>query len=492
VNLSRRAVLAAGIPAILPAAQSRRPNILFCIADDMSFAHTGATGCRTVNTPGFDRVASSGVLFRNAYSLSPGCAPSRAGLLTGRYPWQLREAGTHASGFPRDLTVYPDLLAQAGYYTGLTGKGAGPTNFKGDGWPHNPAGPSFDKVKAKSPVQGIHENDYAANFEAFLNARPKDSPFCFWYGCHEPHRAYEPGSGARSGKRLDDVVVPPFLPDTPETRSDLLDYMAEIEHFDRHLVRMLDLLEKRGELANTLVVVTADNGCAFPGSKATLYDYGIHLPLAIMLPAQAKGGRAVNGLVSFADFAPTFLDAAGLQAPANLVGQTLLPLLRGDRPLDRRRVFSGRERHSHARRDNLGYPARAMREGNYLCIWNMKPERWPAGDESGGFADIDNGPTKRWMMSHRDHALFAHSFGLRPAWQLFDVAKDPGCLNNLAGNAKLHAPLRATMEKELTAQGDLRLTGNGGIWESYPRYSPMRPELGGFVEQGKYNPAYRR
>jgi uncharacterized sulfatase len=98
-SLTRRSVLAmAGLPAALRAAPARRPNILFCIADDQSYAHTSAAGCRGVKTPAFDRVAAGGVLFRNAYSLSPGCAPSRAGLLTGRYPWQLEEAGTHASG----------------------------------------------------------------------------------------------------------------------------------------------------------------------------------------------------------------------------------------------------------------------------------------------------------------------------------------------------------------------------------------------------------
>lgn len=486
--MTRRTLLGSA-PALLRAAAARRPNILFCIADDQSYA----TSRKTLQTPGFDRVAASGVLFRNAYSLSPGCAPSRAGLLTGRYPWQIGEAGTHASGFPRQLSVYPDLLAKSGYYIGLTGKGAGPCNFKGDGWPHNPAGPAFDLHHATPPTQGITNEDYAANFEAFLAKRPADQPFCFWYGCHEPHRQYEPGSGRRAGKRLDDVTVPPFLPDNEEVRSDLLDYCLEIEHFDRHLARMLDLLAKRGELDNTLVVVTADNGMSFPGAKATMYDYGIHLPLAIMLPSQAKGGRVLSDLVSFADFAPTFLDLAGLTPPAPFVGQSLLPLLRTNKSLNRRRVFSGRERHSHARRDNLGYPARALREGDHLYIWNMKPDRWPAGDPQGAYADIDAGPTKQWMMAHREHPLFEHSFGLRPEEQLFNVTQDPGCLENLApAQALLRQRLRATLEKELRAHGDPRLLDRGDIWESYPRHSPMRPELGGFAERGQYNPAYRR
>ncbi len=493
---------AAGAPAILRGAAARRPNILFAIADDQSYPHASAMGDKVVKTPAFDRVAKDGVLFRQAYSLSPGCAPSRAGILTGRFPWQLEEAGTHASLFPKELTVYPDLLEMSGYFVGLTGKGAGPCNFKGAGWTRNPAGPAFDEHRLDPPIPNINVNDYAANCEDFLRARPKDKPFCFWYGSTEPHRGYTRGSGLKSGKRLEDVFVPPFLPDTPEVQSDILDYYHEIEYFDRHLGRMLALLEKAGELENTLVVATSDNGMPFPGSKATMYDYGIHLPLAVMWKAEAKGGRTSDDLVSFADYAPTFLEAAGVQVPAQMAGRSLLALVRSGRSgviePQRTRVFSGRERHSHARFDNLGYPARAMREGNYLYVWNMKPDRWPAGDPEL-FADIDGGPTKNWMMDHRKEtkvgALFEQGFGKRPEEQMFDISKDPGCLDNLApvaAHESTRKSMRAALEKALTGQKDPRLLGNADIWESYPRFSPMRPELGGFAEQGKSNPKYRR
>jgi len=266
---TRREFLAAGAgaPAILRAAKARRPNILLAISDDQSHVHTGATGDRVVKTPAFDSVADGGVLFRQAYSLSPGCAPSRAGILTGRFPWQLEEAGTHASYFPRKFVVYPDLLEQNGYFVGLTGKGAGPCNFKEAGWSRNPAGPNYDRRKLEQPLPYINVNDYAANFQEFLAARPKDRPFCFWFGCTEPHRAYQKGSGLKSGKRLEDVAVPPFLPDTAEVRSDILDYYLEIEHFDCHLRLMLDLLNKAGELENTLVVVTPTMACRFPAPK---------------------------------------------------------------------------------------------------------------------------------------------------------------------------------------------------------------------------------
>jgi uncharacterized sulfatase len=268
---TRRAFLAA--PALLRPAQARRPNILFAIADDQSFPHTSAMGDPVVKTPAFDRVAASGVLFRNAFCPAPQCAPSRAALLTSRHIWQLEEAGTHASLFPSKFAAYTTLLARAGYHVGLSGKGAGPCNFKDGGWPHNPAGRSYDARRIEPP-EGINTNDYAANFADFLAARPKDAPFCFWFGSQEPHRAYARGSGVRSGKRLADAVVPPFLPDTGEVRSDILDYLTEIEYFDRQLARHLEQIARLGELENTIVVVTADNGMSFPHAKANLYDYG--------------------------------------------------------------------------------------------------------------------------------------------------------------------------------------------------------------------------
>jgi uncharacterized sulfatase len=225
-----------------------------------------------------------------------------------------------------------------------------------------------------------------------------------------------------------------------------------------------------------------------------MYEYGIHLPLAIMWPERVKGGRKVDEVVSFADYAPTFMEAAGLRASPDITGRSLIPLLTGGRPGARRYALSGRERHSHARRDNLGYPSRAIRTRDYLYIRNFAPERWPAGDPEI-YADIDNGPTKTFMMERRDEykRLFEAAFGKHPEEELFDIRQDPGCLTNLAGNPaheRTRKELRSELDKVLTAQRDPRMTGNGDIWESYPRFSAMRPQLGGFAEQGAYNPKY--
>lgn len=503
-RLTRREFTGAGLGAVTMAcrpARPRRPNILFAISDDQSYPHASAYGDPVVKTPAFDRVAERGVLFRQAFCMSPGCAPSRASILTGRPHWQLEEAGTHASHFPTKFRVYPQLLEAAGYHVGITAKGAGPCNWQESGWEHNPAGRSYDNRRLPEAPQGINRNDYAGNFEDFLAARDGDQPFCFWYGGTEPHRVFKEGIGLETGKRLEDVVVPAFLPDVPEIRNDILDYYTEIEHFDEHLGRMLDLLERRGELENTIVVATSDNGMAFPRAKANMYEYGIRMPLAISWPAQARGGRVSEDLVSFIDFAPTFLEAAGVEAPPEVVGRSLVSLLRsgssGKIEPERRKVHSGRERHSHSRYDNLGYPNRVLRTDRHLFVWNMKPELWPAGDPPG-FHDVDDSPTKTYMLKRRNDPkvapLFEAAFGKRPEEELFDVVNDPACMKNLAGDPA-HAgtcrELRAELEEDLKRLGDPRALGRGDIFDSYPRFSSMRPQLGGFAEQGEYNPKFR-
>jgi uncharacterized sulfatase len=496
--MTRRTLLAA--PAILTAQNRRPPNILIAIADDQSWLHTSAYGDPVVRTPAFDRVARNGVLFQNAFCAAPQCAPSRAAFLTGRHIWQLEEAGTHASFFPRKWKVFTERLQQSGYHIGLTGKGAGPCDWQGSGWEHNPAGPAYNSHKAANPPEGVNANDYAANFAGFLSGRPKDKPFCFWFGSQEPHRIYKAGSGIASGKALDKVRVPGFLPDCREVRSDILDYLTEIEYFDRQLDTHLKLLEKQGQLENTLVIVTADNGMSFPHSKANLYDHGWHLPLAISWPARFPKGRTVTDLVSFIDLAPTILEAAGVPLHEGITGRSLLPTLDSSKSglvdSTRTRVLAGRERHSHARYDNLGYPARAIRTSGYLYIRNFKPDRWPAGDPEL-YADIDNGPSKTYMMENRAKSgvdrLFALAFGKRPEEELFDLRKDPDCLHNLAlskTHERTRAGLRSELDQTIASQGDPRARGSE-IFDSYPRVSDMRPQLGGFAERAKYNPRYK-
>jgi len=470
------------------AAQASWPNILVAIADDQSYPYASAYGTPGIQTPAFDYIASRGCCFSNAYACSPGSSPSRASLLTGLYPWQIEEAGTHASAFPARYTCYPELLASFGYGTGFTGKGWGPGNWEVSGRKENPAGPEFNGIHLdRVPCDGISDIDYAGNFKVFLDSLEPGTPFCFWYGAKEPHRPYTPGSGIRNGVNPDGLLLPDDLPDAREVRSDLADYIREIEWFDTQLGVMLEELDRRNLLQNTIVVVTADNGMPFPHAKANCYDGGTHVPLAICWGDRIKKHGIEPAIVSLVDLFPSFLEWCEIdwEGRSGLSGRSLSPLLGiTDGVLGDDAAFSGRERHSSARPDNMGYPSRAIRTGKWLLIHNFHPERWPAGDprELGhgspydGYYDIDGSPTLRFLIDGQDDVRISPYFqlatGKRPEFELFDLEEDPACTRNLYGNSAFRTTadsLQALLRNKLLQSGDSRLGDRPEIWESYPR-----------------------
>ncbi len=478
---------------LLPASPQRaaepakRPNILFAIADDASYPHMSAYGTTWVKTPAFDRVAREGILFNNAYTPNAKCAPSRAAILTGRNSWQLKEAANHQSFFPLEFKTFPEALAEHGYFAGKTHKGWAPgVANDADGNPRQLTGISFDKRQAEPPAQAIAKTDYAANFRDFLDARPKDKPWCFWYGSVEPHRAYEYGAGVnKGGKKLSDVdEVPEFWPDTEVIRTDMLDYAFEIEHFDRHLGRMIEELEKRGELDNTLIVVTADNGMPFPRVKGQEYELSNHLPLAMTWKSRIKNpGRVVDDYVSFIDFAPTFLEAAGVDWEESGMkpspGRSLTDIFDSEKAgqvnPERDHVLIGKERHDVGRPRDQGYPIRGIVKNGMLYLRNFEPDRWPAGNPETGYPNCDASPTKTQVLESRTMApatqYWQLSFGKRPAEELYNVKDDPGCLRNLAGRpetAATQSALAEHMMSELKQQGDPRVFGQGHIFDEYP------------------------
>jgi uncharacterized sulfatase len=467
------------------------PNILFVISDDQSYPHASAyVESAMLSTPGFDYVAMAGALFTNFYVTSPGSSPSRASMLTGLYPWQIEEAGTHASSFPAKYACFPEVLKnEAGYHIGFTGKGWGPGNWQVSGRPHNPAGPAYNQILLTPPYSGISNIDYAGNFKKFLSEREPGQPFCFWLGTNEPHRAYQTDSWTRDGKSLASASVPGYLPETDAVRSDMLNYAVEIEWFDRHLMACIDELVRTGELDNTLIIVTADNGMPFPRAKANCYDSGIHVPLAICWGAKIQASQVINALTSSVDLFPTLLEAANMEKKSGLSGQSLLPLIDGKaEEYTSDAVYSGRERHSSARYANLGYPIRTVRWENYLLVWNLHPERWPAGDpqsmqENGtlnemhkAYFDIDSSPSKTYLTdNYTNQAVVPYldaAVAKRKEYELFDLANDAACMTDLSGDDSHQDILRMMQQKlenRLRETGDTRLGDNPEIWENYPR-----------------------
>ncbi|RJP27043.1 MAG: heparan N-sulfatase [Candidatus Omnitrophota bacterium] len=469
----------------------KKPNILFCIADDASYPHMGAYGCPWINTPGFDRVANEGILFTHAYTPNAKCAPSRACILTGRNSWQLEEAANHWCFFPEKFKTYPEVLVEHGYHVGYTAKGWAP-GVPGtiNGQKRLLTGKAYDTRKTVPPTRAINKNDYAANFQDFLDDKPDGVPFCFWYGSTEPHRAYEYESGIRKGGKntaqIDKVFS--FWPDNETVRTDMLDYAFEIEYFDLHLQKMMALLEERGELDNTLIVVTADNGMPFPRIKGQEYEYSNHLPLAIMWKQGIqKSGRIVDDYVSFIDFAPTFLELAGIQEKQSgmqsIAGRNLSDILYSKKSgrVNRKRdhVLIGKERHDIGRPNDWGYPIRGIVKDDFLYLHNFEPARWPAGNPETGYLNADGSPTKTECVQARNnpdlHHYWQWNLGKRPAEELYNVKEDPDCMKNLAETNQykdLKTKLKEQLFVELKKQQDPRMDKKGTVFDRYPYADP--------------------
>jgi N-sulfoglucosamine sulfohydrolase len=469
---------------------AERPNILLAIADDWSFGHATAYGCEWVETPNFDRVAKEGILFQRAYTPNAKCAPSRATILTGRYSWQLEEAGNHMCIFPAKFGGYVERLAADGYFAGFTGKGWGPGIANdSSGKRRAITGKAYSRRTSAPPAKGISRNDYAANFQDFLKEAPAGKPWVFWYGTTEPHRAYEFQSGVRLGKKLSDIDrVPEYWPDNETVRHDMLDYAIEVEHYDTHLGRIIDTLEAAGQLDNTLIVATSDHGMPFPRVKGQAYAHSNHIPLAICWPRGIKGSaRVVDDFVNFSDLAPTFLEAAETDLPEPIMqpisGSSLFDIFSVSKSgivnQARDHVLIGKERHDIGRPEAGGYPIRGICQGDWLYLQNFETDRWPAGNPETGYLNCDASPTKTDILQKRRGgdaiAFWDLAFGKRPSEELFNLKDDPDCVNNLASSAEhasQMAKLSSRMVNLLKQQGDPRMFGNGSVFDGYPYSSP--------------------
>lgn len=467
--------------------KDKRPNVLFAIADDWSFGHASAYGCKWTQTPNFDRIAKSGLLFTRAYTPNAKCAPSRACILTGRNSWQLEEACNHVIDFPVQFKSFPEALGDAGYTVGMTGKGWGPGHARtSDGKPRQIAGQPFSKLKLTPPAKGISNNDYSGNFGEFLKQADKSKPWCFWYGTIEPHRGYEWQVGIKkAGKKLSDIdVVPSFFPDNETIRTDLLDYAYEVEYFDLHLGKILKAIEEAGELENTIVVVTSDHGMPFPRCKGQAYDYSNHIPLAISWPKGIKKpGRTIRDYISFIDLAPTFLQAANISWDESGMkpspGRSLFDVFESEKSGQvnpkRDHVLIGKERHDVGRPNDAGYPIRGIVKDNRLLIRNYAIDRWPAGDPITGYLNCDGGPTKTELLNRRRNQgsdnYWSMAFGKRKSLEYFDLEQDPDCVMNIGEQPNRQAEiqdLQQQMVQELLSQNDRRMIGQEEFFEKIP------------------------
>jgi N-sulfoglucosamine sulfohydrolase len=440
--------------SLLTAAPQTRPNFILLIADDLAWDDLGAYGNDRVRTPHLDRLAREGMRFDRAFVTASSCSPSRASIITGRYP--------HATGakelhwpLPDDQVTFIEKLCAAGYWTAAAGKWhLGESAKKRFDVVHeaDPAGFQLPTGKEAGAAKMVTEKDESgcAQWVPTLRQRPKDKPFFLWLAALDPHRDYEPNIIPQP-HQPEDVRVPPYLPDAPDTRRDLALYYDEITRLDSFVGRVLDELAAQGVADNTLVVFLSDNGMAFPRAKTTVLDSGIKTPLLARWPAKVKPGTTCGSLVSTVDLAPTFLELAGLEPLPSFQGISFVKLLARPTATTRDHIFAEHNWHDYAAHE------RAVRDTRFKYIRNHRPElnRQPPADavRSLTFAEL-----KRLRDAGKLTPAQAEVFTKpRPAEELYDTQNDPHELVNLAndpGHARELQRLRAALDRWSTETGD--------------------------------------
>ncbi|MDR0714325.1 MAG: sulfatase [Bacteroidales bacterium] len=429
------------------AAQVVRPNIVFILSDDHSVPFLGCYGDKNVKTPNIDRLAKEGILFRNAYTTAPQSVPSRASLMTGRSVVDIRMTRFSAP-LSADITAFPELLREGGYYTGICGR-----SFHLDGSRTPPESENvFQEYRLRTFEQRVNylrqggSKDAVPQLTEFLNAVPTGKPFFIQVGFNEPHRAFDATAYEPNASTL---VLPAGMPDIPELRKDLAGYYGEIQRLDVYIGQLLDELDKRGLKNNTLVVFIGDNGGALLRGKGTLNELGIHVPLLARLPGTIKPGSISHALISGEDIAPTFLEIAGVPVPSEITGKSFLPAFT-DAGFDAHTyIFAERGAHGSGLPNgsadfDLG---RTVFSKEYKLIYNAL---WQLPYEP---VDFSGQPFwKKLQEMHRNgtlDSLYSKLFFAehRPMFELYDRVNDPYELNNLAGN-----PAYAQQERELKAE----------------------------------------
>ena len=451
--------LAALVTVALSAAEK---NIVFVIADDLS-PTLGCYGDMTAVTPNIDRLAADGTLFRYAFATTASCSASRSVILTGLHNHRNGHYGhLHSfhkfSSFPWVKTL-PVLLAKAGYRTARIGKH------------HNgPEDVYFFETKIKANSRSTVE--MANNCEAFIKAE-SEKPFFLYYATSDPHRGggnanelphkpnrfgNKPNKGAYPGVKEifydpAKVTVPPFLPDTPETRAELAQYYQSTSRVDQGLGRLMEILKKNGKWENTIIIFTSDHGMAFAGGKTTVYEGGLRVPFIVRNPYQKERGNTNNAMLSFVDIVPTLLDFAGgydaktgaakpeiammpnrrgtKKGPYIFHGRSFLPVLAEKNPKSWDRINASHTFHEI----QMYYPMRVVRDRKYKLIWNIAhplpypfaSDLWAAPSWQAQWKKGQSAPYGKKTVREYIH---------RPQFELVDISANPNEAVNLATDAK--------------------------------------------------------
>ncbi|MHC4879805.1 MAG: sulfatase family protein [Planctomycetota bacterium] len=414
---------------------AERPNLVFIIADDLTFRDIGCYGGQA-HTPNIDRLATEGMRFTRCFQAAPMCSPTRHNIYTGLYPVKSGAYPNHT--FVRKGTQsIAHYLKPLGYRVALSGKThIGPRDVF----------PFEYSVKDKNP-------DMQKIGQLFAECRDSDTPFCLFACSNEPHSPWNRGDASRYPPEK--VKLPPYIADTPVVRKDFSDYLAEITYYDDQVGQILAMLDDHKLRDNTLVVVVSEQGNSFPFAKWTCYSNGLQSAMIARWPGKVKTGSVSDAIVEYVDITPTFLDAAGAPPQASLDGRSAIPVLVGQTNhhkdytygiMTTRGIINGSD----------AYGIRSVRDTRFRLIWNLHHETkfTNACTQAGYFQSM----IKAAKAGDENAKKLVDRYYHRPEFELFDCDADPLEMNNLAADPQYAAiikRLKGKLDEWMAEQGDL-------------------------------------
>ncbi|MEM1228023.1 MAG: sulfatase [Planctomycetota bacterium] len=446
------------------------PNVIIFIADDVSWDDFGCYGSKNAKTPNIDRIVNDGIQFNNFYLTASSCSPSRNSIMTGRYPHNTGAAELHTQP-PESMLSLPELLRKEGYHTVLAGK-----HHLG-----KYAARGFDEEYRKKTINGDGGEE---RWEQTIEERPTDKPFFFWFATHDSHRGW--GENKFSGTHdPEELIVPPYLADSIETRKDLAAYYDEVHRFDHYIGKGVAKLKSEGIYENTILIIMADNGRPFPHSKTRVNDRGMKSPFIVIWPKGiSRPGSECNALVSAIDIAPTLLKLAGAETPDQFQGIPFDQLFADPSKAARSYLFAEHNWHDFEAHERM------LRSEHFMYILNSRPQlaNHGAGDVLGSPSSAD-----LFRLDDADELndlqrdLF---IAPRPAHELYDLRVDKAQHNNVASIPEYQdelAEMQSVLQQWMSVTGDSVPKNLTRDWRSrtVPRrnteYRDIRGEMPGAI-----------
>lgn len=402
-----------------------RPNILWLTSEDNNVTYVGCYGNEMAVTPNIDKLATEGFRYTHCYSNGAVCSASRTSWITGMNAVSM--GGHNHRGRiegSKDLVYYPSVLQKAGYFTG---------NFK-----------KQDYNIIDTRIKKIWDSSKTPNWKTLKDNQP------FFQVINDGASHESKAMGTDHIHDESKVKIPPYHPDVPVVRANYAHYYDAVTRMDANLGNVLKALENNGLSENTIVIYNSDHGGPLPRGKRYMYNSGTHCPLVIRIPEKYKSmwpnesvGTTVDRLVSFIDMPSTWISLAGGKIPKNYQGSVFLG---ENKTPEKKYHFSFRGRNDH-RVEN----ARSIRDKQFLYVRDFIPFV-----PRGQYLDYQwKIPLQRaWEEEYkagRTNDVTGRFFKVKSKEELYDVSRDPYCINDLAQNPEYEDVLK-NLSQQLTDQ----------------------------------------